>query len=643
MNLLQKHFTILGLFLLLCISSRPQAIVLGKDLVLQQPFPLFLNDASFFMDEHSMLTAEAVANQSFHPFSFYFSGAPEYLPTNKTFWIRINIESLYPNDTSVVFYPGFQNYVRAWHAANGRFTLVGICGNMYPASQLSIANFRQALSLPVAPAVTNTFLISIKNVTSYQVDPFRPYLMSRSSLSEVQEKLMQKSRVPDHIFFTGIGMFLIMMVYILIKWLYQRDAAYLYYAITIFASTAYFLFNYFKEQNNQYWFAENPMINHLTNDSFIFLSMFAYWRFVRKFLYLDKTNSFLGKYMQVGSIVILVTGTASLIYAWTFRDITSLIRINSTIGVVILLAGLYVLYAIRKVNQPLRRFIYGGLISLVVFYSMGSVYEMVRDTKYAFWPSLGSGTPLLMIGNVFEMLFFTIGLAYRNKLETEQMAGITVQKAEAEMKALRAQMNPHFIFNCMQTIDAYIFKEQPDKASAFLNKFSKLIRQTLENSQYPLISIDKEIELLQLYLQLEQERFENTFTITINLPEEITNKHFKIPPLLIQPYAENAILHGLRHLYGIQGMSEKEKGNLVINLAEADNRIEISISDNGIGREESKKINAGNRPSSHTSMALLLTLQRLKMLPGKGTVEINNNPSAGATGTKVIIHLPKIQ
>jgi sensor histidine kinase YesM len=639
MKRLQKNIVAPLLLLLLYNSVRTQPIVLGKDQVLQQPFPLFLNGASFFMDESGKLSSEEVAFQAFHPYSYYFSAPPAHLPPNKTWWIKLIIQSEYANDTTVVFYPGFQNYVRAWHEANGRFTLAGICGNMYPASQLSLANFRQALSLPVAAAVVNTFYISVKNVTTYQVDPFRPYLMSRSSLSEVQEKLLRKSRVPDHIFFTGIGMFLIMMIYIFIKWLYQKDAAYLYYAITIFASTAYFLFNYFKEQNNQYWFAENPMINHLTNDSFIFLSMFAYWQFVRKFLYLDRAKNFLGTYLKAGSRAILITGLLSLIYAWIWQDISSLIKINSTIGIVILLAGLYALYAIRKVNQPLRRFIYGGLISLVVFYSLGSVYEMVRDTKYAFFPSLGSGTPLLMIGNIFEMLFFTLGLAYRNKLETEQMASITIQKAEAEMKALRAQMNPHFIFNCMHTIDAYIFKEQPEKASAFLNKFSKLIRQTLENSQYPLITMDKELESLELYTALEEERFENTFTVVYNAPRQLLDRHFKIPPLLLQPYAENAIQHGLRHLP--ETKEGKKKDRLTIQLEEEKDCIHITITDNGIGRAASQQLKAING-QAHQGMAMELTRQRLENIPGNGSVEIKDINEAGETGTQVIIHLPKI-
>lgn len=636
MKRLLLHILIYGYLLTFYTDLCAQPVVLDSSHVLQQPFPLFLNNATFLLDETNSLSAADAAARPFYPFSHYFKSTDKHLPPNKTWWVKFEVDNRLAQDTTVIFYPGFQNYVKAFLAGGGRYTPVGVCGNMLPASQLSIPDFRQALTLPVRGGAASTFFISIKNVTTYQVDAFRPYLMSRSSLSEVQEKLLQKSRIPDHIFFTGIGMFLIMMVYILIKWLYQRDAAYLYYAITIFASTAYFLFNYFKEQNNQYWFAENPMLNHLSNDSFIFLSMFAYWRFVRKFLYLDKTNSFLGKYLQAGSLVILITGVISLAYAWIFRDISSLIKINSTIGVIILIAGLYVLYAIRKVNQPLRRFIYGGLISLVVFYSMGSVYEMVRDTKYAFWPSLGSGTPLLMIGNVFEMLFFTIGLAYRNKLETEQMAGITVQKAEAEMKALRAQMNPHFIFNCMHTIDAYIFKEQPEKASAFLNKFSRLIRQILENSQHQLISLDKELESLDLYIKLEQERFDQSFSFRADVPKELLNGHYKIPPLLLQPYAENAILHGLRFLPA----DGPAKGELYIQLKDEGENICILITDNGIGRAASQKIKEQNG-QQHTGLAQELTRQRLERLNGSSIVSITDN--TGGTGTMVKIYLPKIK
>ncbi len=565
------------------------------------------------------------------------------MPPNKTWWMKVDIQSFLPADTTIVFYPGFQNYVQVYYAAGGRYSRIAVCGNMFPASQLNIPDFRQATLLPVTAQQLTTFYISIKNVTTYQVDAFKPYLMSKASLDNLQVRLLQNNRIPHAVFFTGIGMFVIMLIYILIKWLYQKDATYGYYAITIFGSMAYFLFNFFKEQNNQLVFTEKPMLIHLIADSFIFLSIFAYWHFVRRFLYLSKEKAFLGRFMYYGSFAVLIAGLASLWYAFTFKNITGLIQLNSTIGVIFLLAGFYILISIRKMKQPLKWFIYGGIFCLVLFYSLGSFYEMIRDTQWNFFPNfLGGGTPLLMIGNVFEMLFFTIGLAYRSKLEVEAVAGISVQKAEAEMKALRAQMNPHFIFNCMHTIDAYIFKEQPEKASAFLNKFSKLIRQTLENSQYPLISLDKEMESLQLYITLEEERFENTFTTRFDIPKQLLDQHFKIPPLLLQPYAENAIQHGLRHLPVTKTGTIKEQGRLTVQLSEEADKIVITIADNGIGRTASQQLKATNG-RTHESLALTLTKQRLETLPGNGTVEIRDTKNGDEMGTQVIIHLPKIK
>lgn len=637
MKLVHKNFPLLFCLLLVCGGIRAQPIVLDKSTVLRHPFPLYLNNAAFFLDESNTRDAAAVAKQPFHPYSYYFSKSGKFLPSGKTWWMRIELQNPGPNDTTVVLYTGFQNYIHAWSVSGERVTSAGKCGNLVPASQLSIAETRQALLLrvPAAPQ-TQVFYISVKNITTYQVDPFRPYLMTTASLAEAQENLLRSRRIPDYLFFTGIGMFLIMLVYILIKWIYQKDTTYLWYAITIFGSTAYFFFNFIKEYNNQFIFPENPLLNLLTADSYIFISMVAYWQFVRRFLYLDKENSFLGNYLKTGSYFILIIGALSLIHSLATRNVTRMIQINSTAGVIMLCAGIYVLFAIRKVNQPLRRFIYGGIFSLILFYSLASVYEMVRDTPWEFLPELGGGTPLLMIGNIFEMLFFTIGLAYRNKLETEQMAKVSLQKAEAELTALRSQMNPHFIFNCMHTIDAYIFREQPEKASSFLNRFSKLIRQVLENSQHQLIGLDKELESLELYIRLEEERFDHSFTTKIETDRELLSQHYRIPPLLLQPYAENAILHGLRHLSAQSG----RKGELRISITDEGQLIGITITDNGIGRDAAQRIKELNG-KQHSGLAQELTRQRLERMGAGGNVVISD--MTAHTGTIVSIHIPKIR
>ena len=211
-------------------------------------------------------------------------------------------------------------------------------------------------------------------------------------------------------------------------------------------------------------------------------------------------------------------------------------------------------------------------------------------------------------------------------------------KAEAEMKALRAQMNPHFIFNCMNTIDAYIHQNNTTKASGFLNKFSQLIRATLENSQYPFISLQKEIQALQLYITLEEQRHNNNFTYRLQIPDSILSKGYKIPPLLIQPYVENAILHGLRHKAG--------DGLLKITFSEKENYLCCTIEDNGIGRKAAAAISAEKKLHSHQSLGTKISSNRLEAInylhQVSSSVEITDKNSNGESGVIVNLFLPKI-
>jgi sensor histidine kinase YesM len=603
---------------------------------LAQPLPLYLNHLQVYADESNKLNAEQAAQKQYHPFAYFFSKIPDHLPINKTWWLKLEVQNQYGHDTTVVFYPGFQNYVHAYYADSGRFTPVAHAGNMLPASQLSIPAFRQALYLPLVQGKRNTFYISIYNRTTYHTDPLKPFLMSKASLNDIQLKSLQENRITDFIFMIGMGIFLIMIVYLLIKWIYLKDRAYFYYALSLFGGAVFYLTSFIETGNNMLFLEEKPHLVYMFADAFAFISIFGYWQFVRKFLYIDREKRVLGKYMKVSAYTILVYMLFSLLYVVVTGNIWNSIIMNTTFGFIMLVAGLYVLFGIRKLNQPLKRIIYGGIIITIIFYFIASLYEVVRGTRYEFLPELGGGAPIVMLGNILQMLFSVIGLAYRNKLESMEAADFKIQKSEAEMKALRAQMNPHFIFNCMHTIDAYIFKEQPEKASAFLNKFSKLVRQTLENSEQQLIPLTKELYSLRLYTELEQERYDGSFEVHFDIDDKAGD--CKIPPLLLQPFAENAILHGLRHL-------QNKKGELRITVKHNAQGLRITISDNGIGRNASEEINR-IKGKSHTSMALDLTRQRLKFYhQGKlreGGVLINDLATATQTGTEVVICLPEI-
>jgi streptogramin lyase len=223
------------------------------------------------------------------------------------------------------------------------------------------------------------------------------------------------------------------------------------------------------------------------------------------------------------------------------------------------------------------------------------------------------------------------------RTEEERKTFIRTAKAEAEMKALRAQMNPHFIFNCMNTIDAYMHKNNTPEASRFLHQFSKLIRAILENSQHPFITITKEVEALQLYMELERRRHENSFIHIVELSPGIEKNGYKIPPLLIQPYVENAIQHGLRHKVNGQGM-------LLVRFEERENDLLCTIDDNGIGRTASAALNRYRRQAHH-SMGLTVTAERIDIMNDimnvSSGVEIVDKTN-GEGGTTVRLTLPKI-
>jgi hypothetical protein len=227
------------------------------------------------------------------------------------------------------------------------------------------------------------------------------------------------------------------------------------------------------------------------------------------------------------------------------------------------------------------------------------------------------------------------------KLESEKTKSELQQQAtELEMQALRAQMNPHFIFNCLSSINSFMLKNKAEEASKYLTKFSRLIRMVLNNSKEALISLEDELETLRLYLDMEKLRFKNSFDYGFNFKNAVEVENILIPPLLLQPFAENAIWHGLMH--------KQEKGQLDIEVSQEDNYLFIKITDDGIGRKQSAAL-ASKSATKHKSMGLRITADRIAMLQSsngkQSLVTINDlvNTDGSTAGTEVIIKMPVIQ
>jgi len=204
------------------------------------------------------------------------------------------------------------------------------------------------------------------------------------------------------------------------------------------------------------------------------------------------------------------------------------------------------------------------------------------------------------------------------------------------LKSLRSQMNPHFIFNALNSVNNYIAKSDERSANRYLSEFSTLMRSVLENSEEDFIPMTKELELLSLYVKLEHSRFPEKFEYNINISEHVDVASFQIPPMLLQPYIENAIWHGLRY--------KEDKGFLHIDIRQKDKEIlEITIKDNGIGRKKSAELKTMNQ-KKQKSKGMGNIKKRVAILndmyKDKVDVHISDLESSG-TGTKVTFTLKK--
>jgi LytS/YehU family sensor histidine kinase len=206
------------------------------------------------------------------------------------------------------------------------------------------------------------------------------------------------------------------------------------------------------------------------------------------------------------------------------------------------------------------------------------------------------------------------------------------------LQALRAQMNPHFIFNCLNAIQDFILMEEPEQAQHYLSSFSKLIRKTLDNSARTNISLTEEIDFLHIYLELERMRFVGRFTWNITVQPELKDREVEIPSMLVQPFVENAIRHG--KLGGLE-----RQGELNIEFSIKDEELVCVIDDNGIGINQSIKMKT-RLPGEHELHAMEITNNRMRTLGEvhgnrvRYTLIDKTELTPAANGTRAEIFIP---
>ncbi|UYQ95975.1 histidine kinase [Chitinophaga horti] len=237
---------------------------------------------------------------------------------------------------------------------------------------------------------------------------------------------------------------------------------------------------------------------------------------------------------------------------------------------------------------------------------------------------------VLLIG--LTWLFISWRLRILRKKETAERE-VTRQLQELEQKALRAQMNPHFIFNCLNSVQEFIIDQDMESANRYLSRFARLIRQTLDMSMQHNITIQDEVRYLRTYLELEQMRFQQRFSFSISVDAGINVEEAMWPGMVLQPIVENAVHHGIR------GLKEKE-GQVTIVFKLAQRNIICMVTDNGVGRNATTR----DRPSGHVSWGTRITRERISMMNKSisSSIGIKVNDLPDGQGTSVEVRYPLI-
>jgi two-component sensor histidine kinase len=254
-------------------------------------------------------------------------------------------------------------------------------------------------------------------------------------------------------------------------------------------------------------------------------------------------------------------------------------------------------------------------------------------------PIVQQGWFLLLCGMLITGLIYLIYQYRIRKIKNEAEEKMEMNKkiAELELKALRSQMNPHFMFNSLNSIKNFILRSEKKEAAEYLSNFAHLIRLILQNSREKKISLQDELETLMLYIELEQLRFDDEFEFHCQIGDGVQMEQTTIPPMILQPYVENAIWHGLMH--------KKGKGKLSLIFEKCNDKICIIIEDDGVGRDKALEMKEKSI-RKYKSMGMGITQDRIHLMNQMNAFGISVDvhdlkiDSDGETGTRVTVKVP---
>lgn len=620
-----------------CFSPKTDTITINKKFidnkVIECSAKTFL-----YIDSSGKASIQEIDRQFFTPLEAFRFQPLSFDYFDYVFWLKLTITNTSNANIPALFTVGIHKRTEVFRKVNGKYQLMESTQQDLLPHERPFRYDEKYVPLKFLPYQTYELLIKVSEHPQLFLK-LQPKLVSYGwEYNDKMRAFFDEYRylIADG-FFASILFFV--SIYIFVLYFVEHKRYYAYYSGYLLFILLFALWGIEHSPYMRVFFSFVPFLKFsANNNTYALVANIFYYLFLSDFLELSKTTPQFEKnirlYLKV-LIVILITDTL-LNFVFRWYQPGGYIWILTQL--MIACFGTYSTFVILSLKGSFVKYIKWGSVALFIGVILGILEQILLMKPFEnVLMRLALSTPF-NLGVLVEILCFSTALGYKTWLRQRNRNLLMKSVKESDLRTLRSQINPHFIFNSLNAIKSYILNHRSVEAAEYLTDFSTLMRSILQHSKEKLIPLADELETTFLYVKLEKLRFDDSFEFNYHINEKIDTDEILIPPMLLQPYIENAIKHGL--------MNKPSDRKLWLRIETMPYKTLITIEDNGIGREQASLLR--KNIFKHQSMGMNINDERVKLLSITSDWHIDiqiidkKTPDDKSDGTKVMIYLPLI-
>ena len=590
--------------------------------------------AMLYVDSSSHISLKTIAQKQFLPLISFDIPLSLIKGYRYTYWLKFTVENPTNDTLKLLLTTGLHESTTLFRFEKNQLIKITETQEKFSKQQRPFRSDDQYMPISFLP---NTVYVFYAKINDYPREDFaiRPILSSKAWVN--LHKL--NAFYDEYVYLIAYGFLVSVLffvaLFVLLFYILDRQTYYLYYA---FYTISIGLFNLWEYEHSPYIhliFNHLPFLKFTGNSNiYVFLTHIFYFLFILDFLEFKKRTPLVATLFSWTIICLAIILVVDIFILFVLKRLDWSTSLYWTFQDIFPILNFVLFFTIFKVKGRIARNIQmgstflmlGGLAGFLTHYFDNSQLVLFRiDPSITF-----------VVGTLLEVFFFSIAIGIKSYNIQREQKSLHKSMMESELQTLRSQINPHFVFNSLNSIKSYILTHRSTEASEYLTDFSTLMRSILQFSKEQLISLSNELEIAVLYVSLEKRRFEENFVFNYDLDPTIDTDEIMIPPMLLQPYIENSIKHGLMNKEGIR--------MLTLSIIRDNAYIKIEIDDNGIGREQASLLRKNTL--KYQSMGMSINNDRINLL-GKTNdffieiqVEDKKTVMDVSEGTRVVIRIP---